>query len=233
MLIGGIQKLSLVDYPGHTTIALFTIGCNMRCGWCHNAELVVLEKFAPALDQNQVLEFIKSRVGLVDSVTISGGEATLQPDLIDFIKQVRAFGFLVKLDTNGTTPDILRPILDQKLIDFVAIDIKNSPAKYSETIGRKVDIKTIKQTIDMVKNSGIDYEFRTTIVKSLHTIEDFDQIGELIGENGRKAKRYALQHFRPGKTIDEKFRNDDTLSESEFEIISQKMLKYAEKVVIH
>ncbi len=232
MLIGGIQKLSLVDYPSKTSITVFTAGCNMRCGWCHNAELVLPEYFGPSLNQDEVLAFIKSRIGLVESITISGGEATLQPDLVDFIKQVKAMGFLVKLDSNGMTPWILKPILNQKLIDFIAIDIKNSPAKYSKTAGVDIDINSLKTSIKMIKDSGIKHEFRTTLVKSLHEIEDFEAIGELISQNG-KADRYALQHFRPGKTIDPAFADGDTLSEADFKFLQQKMQQYAKQVVIH
>lgn len=233
MLIGGIQKLSLVDYPGKSSIALFTIGCNMRCGWCHNKELVDPQFFAPSLDEDQVLKFIKSRIGLVQSVTISGGECTLQPDLIDFVKKIKAMGFFVKIDSNGSNPQIISDLLTQNLIDFIAMDIKSTWQKYNLTAGAEMNHDRIKQSIKIIKNSKINFEFRTTIVKSLHQIDDFDKIGKMLTEDGRKIPRFALQHFRPGKTIDPKFATDDTFSEAEFEKAHKIMIKYADKVVIH
>ena len=232
MLIGGLQKLSLVDYPGKTSIAVFTIGCNMRCGFCHNAELVVPEGFAPALDKAEVLDFIKRRVGLVESVTISGGEPTLQPDLVDFIAKVKKLGYLIKLDTNGTKPKVLEKLLQDKLLNFVAMDVKAPTNKYQTVTNRPVVAADVKQSIALIKQSGIDYEFRTTVVASLHDLNDFDAIGELISQGG-KAKRYALQHFRPAKTLDPKYINDTTFSEADFAFLADKMSAYADEVIVH
>lgn len=232
MLIGGLQKLSLVDYPGKTSIAIFTIGCNMRCGFCHNAELVMPEQFVPAQNEKEVLDFIKSRVGLIESVTISGGEPTLQPDLDKFIAKVKKLGFLIKLDTNGTQPKVLEKLLRAKLLDFVAMDIKSSPEKYHTVVNRPINIDDVKQSIKLIKKSGVDYEFRTTVVSSLHNIGDFDAIGELISQGG-KAKRYALQHFRPAKTLDPKYAKDSTFSDEDFAMLAETMQNYAEEVVIH
>lgn len=232
MLIGGLQKLSLVDYPGKTSIAIFTIGCNMRCGFCHNAELVVPEKFIPAMNEKEVLDFIKSRVGLVESVTISGGEPTLQSDLAKFITRVKKLGFLVKLDTNGTQPKVLEKLLRAKLLDFVAMDIKAPADKYEKVVNRPIDIKAVKQSIKLIKESGIDYEFRTTVVSSLHEFGDFRAIGEMISQGG-KAKRYALQHFLPAKTLDPKYAQDSTFSDEDFAMLVDKMQNYADEVVVH
>lgn len=232
MLIGGLQKLSLVDYPGKTSIAIFTIGCNMRCGFCHNAELVVPEQFAPALNEAEILDFIKRRVGLVESVTISGGEPTLQPDLIDFITKVKKLGYLIKLDTNGTQPKVLKKLLQANLLDFVAMDVKAPTNKYQTVTNRPIVADNIKRSIALIKQSGVDYEFRTTVVASLHDLGDFDAIGELISQGG-KAKRYALQHFRPAKTLDPKYANDTTLSEEDFSLLADKMSAYADEVIVH
>ncbi len=232
MLIGGLQKLSLVDYPGKTSIAIFTIGCNMRCGFCHNAELVVPELYADALDEKEVLKFLKSRIGLVESVTISGGEPTMQDDLIDFMRQVKSMGYLIKLDSNGTQPDIIEELFEENLVDFIAMDIKSPLGNYEKVVNCPVDHDSIKRSIKLIKASGVDYEFRTTVVASLHQISDFDEIGELISY-GNKAKRYALQHFRPAKTLDPEYASATTLSEASFDLLAEKMTQYADEVIVH
>lgn len=232
MLIGGLQKLSLVDYPKKTSIVVFTIGCNMRCGFCHNAELVVPEKFVSAMSEKEVMDFIERRVGLVESVTITGGEPTLHSDLAQFIKKIKKLGFLIKLDTNGTQPKVLEKLLKDKLLDFVAMDIKAPLDRYELVTNRPVDPGAIKQSIKMIKQSGVDYEFRTTVVSSLHRIEDFDAIGELISQ-GDKAQRYALQHFEPAKTLDPKYAKANTFSDQDFELVADKMQAYADEVVVH
>lgn len=232
MLIGGLQKLSLIDYPGKTSIVIFTIGCNMRCGFCHNAELVIPKKFVPAINEKEVMDFIKHRVGLVEAVTITGGEPTLQADLTQFIKKVKKMGFLIKLDTNGTQPKVLEKLLKDKLLDFVAMDIKAPLSRYELVTNRPVDPSAIKQSIKLIKQSRVGYEFRTTVVASLHRIEDFDAIGKLISRGGT-AKRYTLQHFKPAKTLDPKYAKDTTFSEADFELLADKMRAYADEVVVH
>lgn len=232
MLIGGLQKLSLNDYPGKTSVTIFTIGCNMRCGFCHNAELVLPECFADDLGEDNVLDFLKKRISLVEAVTISGGEPTLHSDLPDFIKKVRELGYLVKLDTNGTRPDKLGKLLDAKLLDFVAMDIKAPLEKYAKVVNAPIDTEAVKESIALIKNSGIKYEFRTTVVKSLHELADFEAIGQLISVEG-KAQRYALQHFRPAKTLRPEYSTDTTFSEADFALVAEKMRKYAEEVVVH
>ena len=204
----------------------------MRCGFCHNAELVDPPQFAPAIDEKEVLDFISRRVGLVESVTISGGEPTLQPDLVEFITKIKELGYLLKLDTNGTQPKVLEKLFNQGLLDFVAMDIKAPIEKYQTVTNRPVNGADIKESIKLIKQSGMDYEFRTTVVASLHELEDFDAIGQLISQSG-KAKRYALQHFRPAKTLDPKYASDTTLSEEDFKLLSEKMLAYADEVIIH
>lgn len=232
MLIGGLQKLSLVDYPGKTSIAIFTIGCNLCCGFCHNPELVLPERFAPDIGEASVLEFLQKRAGLVESVTISGGEPTLHADLPDFIRRVKAMGYLVKLDSNGSNPAMLESLFAEKLLDFVAMDVKAPLERYEAVAGVTIPPEILTQSIALIKNSGMDYEFRTTIVKSLHKIVDFDEIGRAISAGG-KAKRYALQHFRPAKTLDPKFANDTTFSESDFALLAEKMQSYADEVIVH
>lgn len=232
MIIGGLQKLSLVDYPGKTSIAIFTVGCNMRCGFCHNAELVVPEKYALAIDEKEVFDLLEKRIGLVESVTISGGEPTLHPDLPEFIAKIKKLGYLVKLDSNGTRPDKIKNLLDQNLLDFIAMDVKAPLDRYELVVNHPIDTKAITESIKLIKQSGIDYEFRTTIVSSLHRLKDFDEIGKLISQGG-KAQRYALQHFNPGKTLDPSYADDTTFSEADFKLLEKKMQTYANEVVVH
>ncbi len=232
MLIGGIQKLSLVDYPGKTAISLYTIGCNMRCGFCHNKELVVPECFTSSIDTDKIINFLKSRIGLVEAVVVSGGEPCLHPDLPDFIRQIKKLGYLVKLDTNGTKPEMLKKLLDDQLLDFVAMDIKAPLHNYEKVTNRPVVNSDIEKSIQLIKSSGLEYEFRTTIVKSLHQVSDFTEIGKLIA-NGGKAKRYALQRFQPAKTLDPAYKKDQTLSETDLLTIENIMQSYADTVIVH
>lgn len=193
MLICGLQKLSLVDYPGKLAATIFTGGCNMRCPFCHNASLVTHISEEQQLSEEYVLNFLAKRVGKLDGVCISGGEPLLQPDLEDFIKKVRALGFLVKLDTNGSEPYRLRTLLEKNLLDYVAMDIKNSPEKYSETAGVEgFDSASVFECAKIIMSSGVPYEFRTTLVRGLHEPEDIEAIGRLLSG----AEKYYLQSFK-------------------------------------
>lgn len=229
MKIGGVQKLSLIDYPGKTCAVLFTIGCNMRCGYCHNPELVLPERYIEGIPQEEVLAFLGTRVGKLQGVAISGGEPTVQPDLVEFMAKVKELGFAVKLDSNGTNPDILRQIFDRNLIDFIAMDIKGPLDKYQTIIARPIDVDAISESVDLIKKSGVDYEFRTTVVKSQIDWDDFDKIGQLI----QGAPRYALQKFRPGKTLKPQFAREVTYSDEEFEKLKHKMERYVDLCVVH
>jgi len=229
MKIGGLQKLSLVDYPGHTAVALFTIGCNMRCGYCHNPELVLPERFIPEIPLENIFSFLERRCGLVDAVVISGGEPTMHDDLPEFATTIKKMGYIIKLDSNGTRPDVLKRMVKEKSIDFIAMDIKATMAKYSATIARPIDTSALEESIKLIMTCGLDYEFRTTAVKQLMTIDDFEKIGQLI--NG--AKRYALQRFRPGRSLNPQFDRLEPFNDEESEEIATIMEKYVEKVVIH
>ena len=196
MLISGIQKLSLLDYPDKTCATIFTYGCNFRCPFCHNSPLVTRTSPAQVLEENEILDFLEKRKGLLDGVTISGGEPLLQKDIGEFIDKVKAMGFLVKLDTNGSKPDELEQIIDK--VDFVAMDIKNSLDKYAETVGLPVvDVVSVCRSAKIIMEKAADYEFRTTIVKELHTIDDIVKIGKWL--NG--AKRYSLQNFKDSDMV--------------------------------
>lgn len=181
MLICGIQKLSLLDYPEKTAATIFTGGCNFRCPFCHNASLVTGAGDAPVLSEEEIIEFFSHRKGKLDGVCITGGEPLLQPDLEDFIRRIRTMGFLIKLDTNGVYTDRLANLIDEKLLDYIAMDVKNSEEKYPLTVGvPDFDILPIKNSIELIKSSGLTYEFRTTLVRGLHTSEDMLGIGKLV-----------------------------------------------------
>jgi anaerobic ribonucleoside-triphosphate reductase activating protein len=229
MKIGGLQKLSLVDYPHHTAVAMFTIGCNMRCGYCHNPELVLPERYADAIPEEDILLFLESRVGRVEGVAISGGEPTMHSDLPDFIRRVKKLGFLIKLDTNGTNPEMVRDLLRDGMLDYVAMDIKASMARYQEVVARPVDIDAIQETIRLIKASGVDHEFRTTLVKSQVSAEDLDEIGQLV----KGSPRYALQRFRPGLTLSPQFAYETTYSDEELEVLKVRMERFVKECVVH
>jgi len=229
MKIGGLQKLSLVDFPHHTAVALFTIGCNMRCGYCHNPELVLPERYADAIPEEDILLFLESRVGKVEGVAISGGEPTMHADLPLFIKKVKQLGFVVKLDTNGTNPEMVRQLIADRRIDYIAMDIKASMERYQEVVARPVSIEAIQETIKLIKHSGIDHEFRTTLVKSQVSPEDLDEIGRLV----QGSPRFALQRFRPGRTLSPQFAQEATYSDDELVVLKERMERYVTECVVH
>ena len=190
MAIVGIDKLSLLDYEDKVSVVLFSQACNCRCPFCHNGDSVLNAQ--TEINFDEILEFLKSRKGLVDAVVFSGGEPTLEHDLEVKIKAVKSLGFLIKLDTNGTNPELLEKLLDQGLIDYVAMDIKNSPSLYAQTSGVKnVNLDNIRKSISLIMKKAPDYEFRTTLVKEFHEHMDYDAFFELI----KDAKRLFLQKF--------------------------------------
>ena len=192
MRISGLQKLSMVDYPGKLAATVFTGGCDLRCPFCHNAPLVLPGRGTSALDAGGVLDFLASRRGLLDGVVLSGGEPLLQPDAADFLAEVKAMGFSVKLDTNGCHPDALADILDRRLADYVAMDIKNSLEKYPWTVGVPgFDTAPVERSARLLMEGPADYEFRTTLVCPFHEVGDMETIGRWL----RGARRYYLQAF--------------------------------------
>jgi len=227
MKIGGIQKFSTVDYPGYAVASIFTIGCNMRCGYCHNPELVLPEQFVGEIPEDEILEFLDSRRGLLDGVAISGGEPTMQPDLPDFIRKVKALGFRVKLDTNGTNPEMLKYLIDEKLVDFVAMDIKGPLDKYVQIAARPVDIDAIEECIRLAKT--VDHEFRTTIVRTQLEPADFEAIGQLVDG----AQRFALQYFIPGNTVSPNFRHESSFTREEMDQAQAIMSRHVAECVVH
>ena len=193
MIIKGLAKLTLLDYPGKVACTIFTGGCNFRCPFCHNASLATRAGEVDSIPEEEVFSLLKKRKGILDGVCITGGEPLLfGDDLFDFIARIKEMGFAVKLDTNGSFPERLKTLLEAGLLDKVAMDIKNSPEKYGETAGvESFDIAPIVRSVELIKNSGVDYEFRTTVVAELHKAEDFDGIGKMI----EGAKAYFLQSF--------------------------------------
>jgi len=204
--IHGLQKMTLLDFPEHVACTVFLGGCDLRCPYCHNYELAT-GKVPPVMEEEELLAFLGKRKGLLDGVAITGGEPCLHRDLPDFIARIRALGFAVKLDTNGTHPDMLREVLEKGLVDYVAMDVKNSPAKYALTAGlaeKETDenhepafVGAVRESIRILMSSGVDYEFRTTVVQELHGEEDFEKIGIWI----KGAKRYFLQCFTDRDTV--------------------------------
>ena len=189
MVLSGLQKLTLLDFPGRIAATVFTRGCNMRCPFCHNASLVT--GVSDIISEEEFFSFLQSRLGRLGGVCVSGGEPTLNADLPDFIKRIKDMGFEVKLDTNGTNPDMLERLIDDGLVDYVAMDIKSSEKRYSDVAGKQVDFEKVKRSIEILLSEKIDYEFRTTVAKPLFSKGDFTEIGKMI----KGAKRYYLQGF--------------------------------------
>ena len=192
MQIHGFQKMTLLDFPGKVAATVFTGGCNFRCPFCHNALLVENLAAAPVFDEEEVLAHLAKKAGLLDGVAITGGEPMLQKDLPAFLEKLRGMGYAVKLDTNGSFPDRLKDVVKAGLVDYVAVDIKNRPEKYAETVGVKdFDLAPVRETVDFLLTGAVDYEFRTTVVRQFHTVSDIEAAAEWI----RGARRYFLQNF--------------------------------------
>ncbi len=228
MKIGGLQKISLIDYPGLICAIVFLQGCNFQCSYCHNPELVAPRLFAPCIKENDILDFLDTRRGKLDAVTITGGEPTIQSDLMTFIKKIRKRGFAVKLDTNGSQPHVIQALLDEKLLDFIAMDIKGPLEKYASIAGVPVASEKIKESIKIILKAAIPHEFRTTIVQSQLTPEDILKIAKLISG----AERYALQKFVSVKTLNKKFLQEKSYSEEELEKIKKRLEKEKTSVIV-
>ncbi|MBF0485410.1 MAG: anaerobic ribonucleoside-triphosphate reductase activating protein [Candidatus Omnitrophica bacterium] len=183
MLIGGLLKFTLIDYPGKVAAVVFTQGCNYRCPFCHNPELVLPELFQPAISPDDVLAFLDKRKNQLQAVVITGGEPTLQHDLPDFLKKIKALGYCVKVDTNGSNPQVLRLLVEEKLVDYVAMDIKSSLENYGKASGVSPDLSAVQASVSIIKASGVDHEFRTTAFKSIVSEPDMAGILALIGTN--------------------------------------------------
>lgn len=198
MQIHGLNKTTLLDYPEHLAATVFTGGCNFRCPFCHNAGLVLDPGSQPHIPEEEVLSFLRKRKGILNGVCITGGEPTLQKDLAGFIRRIKEMGYLVKLDTNGYRPEVLSQLLEEKLLDYVAMDIKSSPARYGIVAGVKgLDTSVIYKSVDLLKCSGVKYEFRTTVVKELHSKEDFEEIAKWL----TGSRVHYLQAYRENENV--------------------------------
>jgi len=226
--IGGLQKVSFIDYPGKISAIIFTQGCNFRCPYCHNPELVDSSLFDEPLDIEEIFSFLKSRKGKIDGVVITGGEPTIQPDLKEFIKEIKQMGFFVKLDTNGTNPDVVRELLRDRMIDYIAMDIKAPLEKYKDVVRVNLNIDDIKESISLIMSSSIDYEFRTTICKKLLDKDDIIRIAKQI----KGAKLYVLQKFVKSKTLDPFFDDEIPYSDEELLELKKEIERYVNKCAI-
>lgn len=216
MTIGGLQKVTLIDFPGRIAATVFLCGCNFRCPWCYTRELVLPEmvKLQPKIPEKDFFSFLKTRQDLLAGIVICGGEPTIHKDLPDFVKKIKKMGYFIKLDTNGSNPGMLKKMINDNLLDYIAMDIKAPKEKYTEAVGIKVNVEDIEKSIKLLKESKVDHEFRTTVVPTIHVKEDIVKIAEWLSP----AKKYYLQNFRPEKTIDPKFEKvrpypDERLSE--------------------
>ena len=220
MIFGGFQKTDLINFPGYVASTVFTRGCNFRCPYCHNPEFVIQGSdqtyFGETYTEEEVLSYLQRRRGMLDGLVVSGGEPTLHRDLMAFIRKVKALGLKVKLDTNGSLPDVLRQLLDEGLLDYVAMDIKAPLEKY-HLVGF-TDTDAIRSSVALLESSGVEHEYRTTCPKTILTPEDFPKMAALIGPSAR----WYLQTFNPSKTLDPAYNNESSYSEDELNQIIER-----------
>lgn len=230
MILGGIQKTSLIDYPEAVSCVVFTMGCNMACGYCHNPELSKpVQPIKTGYTEEIFFNFLKERKEKLEAVVITGGEPTIHDDLPEFIKKIKNMGFKVKLDTQGTRPDMVEQLLEDRLLDYVAMDVKAPIERYREITVSMVNTDDILKSIKLIMEKAPNYEFRTTIVKGQLDAEDFEKIGKMI----KGAPLYALQKFVVyGKTLDPNFMKREGYSDEEMQKFKKIMEKYANKVII-
>jgi len=228
MKIAALQKFSLIDYPGKISAVIFIRGCNFKCHYCHNPELVLPELYGELYPLQQVFQFFEKRKKQLAGIVITGGEPTLQDDLEDFIKKTKEFGYLVKLDTNGSQPQVLEQLIQGKLIDFISMDIKAPFEKYEMVCGIKPNLENIQKSIELIKDSGIEHIFRTTVVKRYLDYSDLIEIKILVGEN----QKYILQNFnKSGKILDEHLRDAEQYTDLEITNFQKHIIN--EKIMSH
>ena len=212
MLIGGLQKLTLIDYPSKVACTVFTVGCNFRCPFCYNAELVLPAKKQSGISEKDFLMFLKERKNFLEAVCICGGEPTMHADLPTFCKKIKELNLAIKLDTNGSNPEMLQKLVDEKLVDNISMDIKATKEKYAEITNSNVGLEKIERSIAIIKSSSLPHEFRTTVVPSLHTKEDVAAIAKWVSSD-----HYKIQNFQPKEAhVDPKFKEIKPFSEEQF-----------------
>lgn len=221
--------MTMLDYPGKIAATVFTVGCNFTCPFCHNPELVDGEKIKnqPRVSEEELFDFLRGRVGLLEGVCITGGEPTLYSDLPEFIKKIKALGFLVKLDTNGTNPAMVEKLLEDKAIDYIAMDIKAPLEKYKKIVGPAVSLENIQRSVELARQAP-DYEFRTTVLPALHSKKDILSIGRWLQDS----KKYFLQQFRPTKTLDSAFESEKPFAWDEIVKLKTLLEMFFDKVEI-
>ncbi len=228
MRIGGLQKVTLIDYPGKIGATVFTQGCNFRCPYCHNPELVDAGLYGPPVPEAEVISFLEKRRGKLDAVTVTGGEPTLQQDLEGFVAALKAMGYFVKVDTNGSNPDLLARLITRGLVDYLAMDIKGPLKKYGAIASVAVDTSRVLRSIELIISSGVAHEFRTTIVRSQLTPRDLVSIARMIPQ----ARLYVLQRFAPTKVLDDSFIAAASYSPQELSTIRKSLEKEPVPVII-
>lgn len=220
--IKGVQRLSLIDYPGRLCATIFLGGCNFRCPYCYNSKLVLEPDSLPTIPEEEVLNLLRERRGFLDGLCVGGGEPTIHRELPDFLLRVKALGVPVKLDTNGSRPRMLEELLKRRLVDYVAMDIKAPLRRYHEVVGREIPLSAIKKSISLLRRGRVDYEFRTTVVPGLLSKEDVLEIAEFL----RGSKRYVLQQFRPVRTLDPAFTRVKPYSREELQGLHDQVSHY-------
>lgn len=232
MKIKGLQKVTLIDYPNKIACTLFLFGCNFRCGFCHNPELV-LDKTSEIYSEEEILDYLRKRTDYLEGVCITGGEPLMSLEE-DFLKKIKDLGYSIKIDTNGSFPEKLKELIEKGFVDYVAMDIKAGKDQYSRVANADADMNKIENSIKLITNSGIDYEFRTTVVKNLHDIEEVKKIAEWINNIlGRKPKKFVLQGFKnKGKLLDGVFKQEKDVETDYLEELKKAVKDYFEIVEI-
>jgi pyruvate formate lyase activating enzyme len=228
MKIGGLQRVSLIDYPGKLSAIVFVQGCNFRCPYCHNPELVDPGQFGPEISETEVLSFLEKRRGMLDAVTVTGGEPTIQPDLDIFLKMLKDMEYFVKVDTNGSKPEVLETLIENRLVDYIAMDIKGPLQRYGQIASVPVDTCKIRKSIELITASDIAHEFRTTVVRSQLDLKDLLSVVKSI----QKAHLYVLQPFVPQKTLEGAYLSDTSYTKEEFSAIRDILEKEVRRVVV-
>lgn len=229
MRIKGIQKTTLIDFPDLVACTVFTPGCNFHCGFCYNESIVNDDKSIPDVPEEEFFKFLEKRKKVLDGVVVSGGEPTLQKDLPEFLEKIKKMKFKTKLDTNGSNPEMIKELVKKGLVDYFAMDIKAPLEDYEKVCNAKVDVKKIQESIELIKNSGIDYEFRSTVLPALHSIQDFEKIGELL----KGSKKFVMQQFASVESVlDKKFQKAERFSKQDFEKFKKILEKYVQSVEV-
>jgi pyruvate formate lyase activating enzyme len=218
----GLQRLSLIDYPGKLCATIFTAGCNFRCPYCYNEDIVLDYPAMPKMPEDKIIEFLHPRLGFLDGVCVTGGEPTIHRELPKFLGRLKSIGSLVKLDTNGSRPKALAYVMEKGLVNYIALDVKVPLGRYEETVRYRVKPEGLKETIKLIRRSGVDHEFRTTVVPGLLDGNDLEEIAITLAGS----KRYVLQQFRPGKTLCPDFKDVKPYSEAEMRQFRDRVAPY-------